>query len=76
MLPNCFGLDGLGMFARRFKSCDTSGDKALSWTEIQACSDVCGRNWSDCPTRTDFSMMDSNKDKVLTFQEYVSYMRN
>ena len=38
MLPNCFGLDGLGMFARRFKSCDTSGDKALSWTEIQACS--------------------------------------
>ena len=38
MLPTCFGLNGLGNFARRFKSCDTSGDRALSWTEIQACT--------------------------------------
>merc|ERR1712243_375326 len=57
-----------------FQICDTDEDSALTWNEVEACeetySNLIQMLGLSLPTEDDFNDQDSDKNGLLTFQEW------
>merc|ERR1712025_524059 len=60
-----------------FQMCDTDGNSALSWNEVEACeekySNLIQMLGLSLPTEDDFNDQDSDRNGRLTFQEWEEY---
>ena len=56
-----------------FSVCNLDGIDGLTWNEVEQCEDkFCDMLTIPCPTETDFNSFDTNRDGILTVEEYHS----
>merc|ERR1719225_292677 len=57
-----------------FFACDSNGDDALTWTEVEVCKEkFCDIVTFKCPSQQDFDDFDLDNNGLLTYDEYLKH---
>merc|ERR1719270_2128288 len=57
-----------------FFACDSNGDDALTWTEVEVCEEkFCDIVTFKCPSQQDFDHFDLDNNGLLTYDEYLKH---